>query len=86
MDAKRTVISQLTSVGEGALGRLVQNPVAHRALDGALQVKDRVERLIRGVESLERRMEAVERRLDALEARPRRRAAVRRAPKQTTTT
>ena len=78
MAAKRSVISQLTSVGEGALGKLAQNPVAHKALDGALQVKDRVDKLIRGLDSLEQRMAAVEERLDAVEGKPKRRTAVRR--------
>ena len=78
MVAKRSVISQLTSVGEGALGKLAQNPVAHKALDGALQVKDRVDKLIRGLDSLEQRMAAVEERLDAVEGKPKRRATVRR--------
>jgi hypothetical protein len=67
-------LGQLASVGEGALGRLAQNPVTHKALEGALQVKDRVEKLVKGVESLEQRMTAAEQRLDALEK-----------PKRTTT-
>ena len=78
MAAKRSVISQLTSVGEGALGKLAQNPVAHKALDGALQVKDRVDKLIRGLDSLEQRIAAIEKRLDAVEGKPKRRTTVRR--------
>ncbi len=82
MVAKRTMLEQLTSVGEGAIGRLAQNPVTHRALEGAIQVKDRVEKVVRGLDSMERRMVAVEKRLDALE-KPKRRAATAR---KTTTT
>ena len=67
MVAKKLTLGQLASVGEGAIGRLAQNPVTHRALEGALQLKERVEKLVKGFESLEQRMTAVEQRLDALE-------------------
>ena len=67
MVTKRTMLGQLTSVGEGAIGRLAQNPVTNKALEGAIQVKERVEKVVRGLESMERRMTAVEKRLDALD-------------------
>ena len=67
------MLGQLASVGEGAIGKLAQNPVTHKALEGAMQVKERVEKLMNGLESLEQRMTAVEQRLDALE-KPKRRA------------
>ena len=67
MVAKKLTLGQLASVGEGAIGRLAQNPVTHRALEGALQLKERVEKLVNGLESLEQRLAAVEKRLDALE-------------------
>jgi hypothetical protein len=76
MATKRTVLGQLTSVGEGAIGRLAQNPVTHRAVESAIQVKERVEKLVGGLDSMERRMMAVEKRLEALE-KPKRRAATR---------
>jgi phage shock protein A len=69
-------LGQLASVGEGALERLAQNPVTHKALEGALQVKDRVEKLVKGLESLEQRLAAVEQRLDALE-KPKRRTTAK---------
>jgi hypothetical protein len=72
MVAKRMVLGQLASVGEGAIGKLAQNPVTHKALEGALQVKERVEKLVNGLESLEQRLGAVEQRLDALEKKPKR--------------
>ncbi|HZO96056.1 MAG TPA: hypothetical protein VFB42_01670 [Gaiellaceae bacterium] len=80
--AKRLVLGQLASVGEGAIGRLAQNPVTHKALEGALQLKDRVEKLVKGLETLEERLAAVEQRLDALERRraPARKPAARKAP------
>jgi hypothetical protein len=74
MVGKRMMLGQLASVGEGAIGRLAQNPVTHKALEGAMQVKDRVEKLVTGLESLEQRLAAVEQRLDALE-KPKRRTA-----------
>jgi hypothetical protein len=67
MVTKRTMLGQLTSVGEGAIGKLAQNPVTHKAVESAIQVKERVEKVVRGLESMERRMTAVEKRLDALD-------------------
>jgi hypothetical protein len=67
MAAKRMVLGQLASVSEGAIGRLAQNPVTHKAVEGALMLKERVEKLVNGLESVEERLAAVERRLDALE-------------------
>ena len=76
MVTKRTMLGQLTSVGEGAIGRLAQNPVTHKAVESAIQVKERVEKVVRGLESMDRRMVAVEKRLEALE-KPKRRATTR---------
>jgi hypothetical protein len=67
MAEKRSVISQLSSVGEGALGRLAQNPVTHKALEGALQVKDRVEKMVGTLTELESRVSKLEKRVDALD-------------------
>src|SRR2546429_8945722 len=79
MVARKLMLGQLAAVGEGAIGKLAQNPVTHKALEGALQVKERVEKLVKGLESIEQRMTAVEQRLDALENAKR-----RTAPKATT--
>ena len=79
MVAKKLGIGQLASVGEGAIGRLAQNPVTHKALEGAMQVKERVEKLVKGLESLEQRMAAVEQRLDTLE-KSRRRTTTKKPP------
>ena len=73
MVTRKLTLAQLASVGEGAIGKLAQNPVTHKALEGAMQVKERIEKLVNGLESLEQRMTAVEQRLDALE-KPKRRA------------
>lgn len=67
MVARKLMLGQLASVGEGAIGKLAQNPVTHKALEGALQLKERVEKLVNGLESLEQRMTAAEQRLEALE-------------------
>jgi chromosome segregation ATPase len=67
MVTRKLTLAQLASVGEGAIGRLAQNPVTHKAVEGALQLKERVEKLMTGFESLEQRMTAVEQRLDSLE-------------------
>jgi len=64
---RRTVISQLASAGEEALGTLAQNPVARKALESALQVKDRVEKLVTGVADVNARLARLEKRVDALE-------------------
>jgi len=78
MVARKLMLGQLASVGEGAIGKLAQNPVTHKALEGALQVKERVEKLVNGLESLEQRMTAVEQRLDALE-KPKRSATTKKS-------
>ena len=74
---KRTVMSQLASVGEGALGKLAQSPATHKAVQGALQAKDRVEKVVRGLEGIEKRVEALEKRLAALEKTPAKKPAAR---------
>jgi len=81
MVARKLTLGQLASVGEGAIGRLAQNPVTHKAFEGALQVKERVEKLVNGLESVERRLAAIEKRLEALE-KPKRRT---RTPAKSTT-
>lgn len=85
MVARKLVLGQLASVGEGAIGKLAQNPVTHKALEGALQVKERVEKVVKGLESLEQRMTAVEQRLDALE-KPKRATSAKSTTARKTTT
>jgi hypothetical protein len=84
MVARKLTLGQLASVGEGAIGKLAQNPVTHKALEGALQVKERVEKLVNGLESLEQRLAAVEKRLEALE-KPKRRTATKSTTARKTT-
>ncbi len=72
--AKKSVMSQLASVGEGALDKLAHSPATRTALQGAMQLKDRGEKLVHGLDSVDDRLAAIERRLDALEkaAKPKR--------------
>jgi hypothetical protein len=67
MAKKKTVISQLTSAGESALEQLAASPVTRKALEGAMQVKDRVERLIGALGDIDGRVAALEKRVQALE-------------------
>jgi hypothetical protein len=56
--AKRSMISQLASVSEGALGK---------SLKAGIQVKERVERMVHAITELDDRVAALEQRVDALE-------------------
>ena len=70
---KRTMFSQLQSVGEGAIGKIAQSPTTHKAFQGAMQLKERVEKLVRGLEDVEGRVSALEQRVEKLEtAKPKR--------------
>ncbi len=80
---KRTVISQLASAGEDALGKLAQSPATHKAVQGALQVKDRVEKIVRSLDGMEKRVAAIEKRLTALEKTPAKKTAPRPRAKPT---
>jgi hypothetical protein len=67
MAKKRTVISQLTSAGESALEQLASSPVTRKALEGVMQVKDRVEKVVGSLGEMDSRVSALEKRLEALE-------------------
>ena len=82
--ARRTVISQLASAGEEALEQLAQNPVTRKALESALLLKDRVERVVTGLSDVDGRLSKLEKRVEALEkAKPR--AATARKPRAAAT-
>jgi TolA-binding protein len=63
-------LSQLASLGEEVLGKASKNPAASRVLQGAMQLKDRVDDLtkrVRGLEQMEKRLAQFEKRLAKLE-------------------
>lgn len=66
---RKTVISQLQSVGEEALGKLAQSPATRTAIQGAVQVKERGERLLHAIDSIDARLESIEQRLGVLEGK-----------------
>src|ERR1700675_2515309 len=67
MAKKRTVFSQLTSAGENALEQLTQSPVTRKAVESALQVKDRVEKMVSNLADIDGRVSKLEKRIEALE-------------------
>lgn len=85
--AKKSVISQLQTAGESALGKVTHNPATRTALKGAFELKDRGERIVHGLESIDGRLAAIEKRLAALEAQaPKRRARPSAAASKTAST
>ncbi len=82
----RNPFSQLASLGEEVLGKASHNPAASRVLhsrvvQGAGQLKDRVDDLakqVRGLQRLEQRLAALEERLAKLEGPPARKPATKR--------
>jgi chromosome segregation ATPase len=79
--AKRTVMSQLQSAGEEALGKLAQNAATRNALQGAINVKDRAEKVVRSLDGMEKRVAAIEKRLAALEKTPAKTPAKKTTPR-----
>jgi hypothetical protein len=65
-------MSQLASVSEGALGKLASSEMTQKAFQGALQLKDRVERMVLAISELDDRVASLEKRVTALE-KPKRR-------------
>lgn len=66
----RNPLTQLQQLGEDMLGKAQQNPAAARVLQGAMQLKERVDDLskrVRGLEEMEKRLAKVEQRLAKLE-------------------
>jgi hypothetical protein len=64
---QKSVLSQLQSVGEGAIEKITQNPATRQAIQGAMNLRDRGEQLVTGLVAIEKRLLAVEKRLAALE-------------------
>ncbi len=79
----RNPLSQLASLGEEVLDKASQNPTAARVLQGAAQLRDRVDDLgkrVRGLEQMEQRLSQLEERLAKLEG-PAKKPAAAKKPK-----
>jgi hypothetical protein len=63
----KSVLSQLQSVGEGAIEKLANSTATRSAINSAINLRDRGEQLVTGVVAIEKRLLAVEKRLTALE-------------------
>jgi hypothetical protein len=91
MATNKSVLSQLQSVGEDAIGRITKNPTTRSALEKGIQLKDRAGKTLSGLEGVETRLAAIEKRLSALEAkakpaaRPRTTTKTAAKPRSTTT-
>jgi hypothetical protein len=75
----KSTIDRLTSLGEDVIGKASQYPTANRVLQGAMQMKERVDDLskrVRGLEAMEKQIAELEKRIAKLEG-----AAKRAAPK-----
>jgi len=89
MPKQQSVISQLASLSEEALGKLASSEFANNAIQSAQQAKDRLERLVKTVAELDKRLDALEKRVSALEpkkATPAKRTASSSTAKKTTAT
>jgi uncharacterized small protein (DUF1192 family) len=66
----RSPLEQLGALGEEVFGKAAKNPTAHRVVQGASYVKDRIDELqkqLRGLQGLEERIAALEARVEQLE-------------------
>jgi hypothetical protein len=68
--ANKSPLDRLASLGEEVLGKAAQNPTAHKFVQSAMQLRDRVDDLskrVRGLEGMEKRINQLEKRLAKLE-------------------
>jgi DNA repair ATPase RecN len=76
----KSTLDRLTTLGEEVLGKASQNPNLSRVVQGATQLRDRVDELqkrVRGLEGLEKRLAEVEGRLAKLERTSRKPSATK---------
>jgi phage shock protein A len=74
---------RLANLGEEVLGKASQNPSLGRVVQGAMQLKDRVDELskrVRGLEAMEKRLGALETRVAELEGARKRAPAAEKKP------
>ena len=84
MADKKSVISQLQSVGEDALGKVAGSDAARSALQSALQLKDRAARSLPSFDAIEKRLDGIEKRLAALEGSAKKTTASSSSTRKTT--
>jgi hypothetical protein len=85
MAEKKSVISQLQTVGEEALGKIAKTDAARSALQRANELKERAGKTLTGLEAVEKRLDAIEKRLNALEGKPAGRSRSTASKSRTTT-
>ena len=79
----RNPIAQLASLGEEVLDKASQNPTTARLVQAAMQLKDRVDDLakgVRGLEQLEQRLAQLEERVGKLEGPTAKKPAAKKTP------
>ena len=70
MADRKSVISQIQTVGEEALGKIAKTDAARNALQRASELRERAGKSLTGLEAVEKRLDAIEARLTALEGKP----------------
>jgi hypothetical protein len=83
---RKSVISQLSTVSEAALGKLAQSDLSKAALQGALTLKEKVERLMSSMTDLDGRVADLEKRVAALEKKAKAVTSTAGSAKKATTT
>jgi hypothetical protein len=71
----KSPLDRLASLGEEVLDKAAHNPTAARVVQGAMQLKDRVDDLskrVRGLEAMEKRIAQLEKRIAKLEGNAKR--------------
>ena len=71
----KNALDRLANLGEEVIGKASQNPNLSRLVQGAMQLKDRVDDLskrVRGLEAMEKRIKQLENRIAKLEGANRR--------------
>jgi cell division septum initiation protein DivIVA len=66
----KATLDRLASLGEEVIGKASQNPNLNRVVQGAMQLKDRVDDLskrVRGLEGMEKKINELEKRVAKLE-------------------
>jgi outer membrane murein-binding lipoprotein Lpp len=79
----KSPLDRLASLGEDVLGKASQNPTAAKLLQGAMQLRDRVDDLskrVRGLEAMEKRLALLEKRVAKVEGAAKKSSATAKKP------